>query len=217
VGLGLQALSIRIKVMCMIQKLKPAWMFFPFTVIFSALFLAKGQMPSMLAGALFSAIAGFRIRSELAPGRAFPIFMLFLFLLVLGIAPVKGYSAVIIATTLLLITLRILLLLLGEIQGNKASLNRAQVVFSVGLFAQFLIQMVLVMGAFRGQPSSLSGIAELLNLRVLLGSAAAFTPIAWPVLALVGASFVPALQTYSPWVLFGLSSLLMVYRIRKMS
>jgi hypothetical protein len=215
--MGLQPLSIRIKVMGMIQKLKPAWIFFPFTVIFSALFLAKEQMPSMLAGALLSAIAGFRIRSELAPGRAFPIFMLFLFLLVLGIAPVKGYSAVIIATTILLITLRCLLLLLGEIQTNKASLDRAQVVFSVGLFLQFCVQMVLVMGAFRGQTTSLSALAELLNLRVLSVSSAAFTPLAWPVFAVVGATFVPALQTYSPWVLFGLSSLLMVYRIRKMS
>jgi hypothetical protein len=199
----------------MIQKLKPVWIFFPFTVIFSVLFLAKGQMPSMLAGALFSAIAGYRIRSELAPGRAFPIFMLFLFLLVLGVAPVKGYSAVIIATTLLLITLRTLLLLLGEIQANKASLNRAQVVFSIGLFVQFCIQMVLVMVAFRGQPSGLSGIAELLNLKVLTIAAAAFSPLGWPVLAGVGFTYIPALQGYSPLILLFIASALLLFRVWK--
>ncbi len=201
----------------MIQKLKPAWVFFPFTVIFSALFLAKGQMPSMLAGALFSAIAGFRIRSDLAPGRAFPVFMLFLFLLVLGLAPVKGYSAVVIATTLLLITLRILLLLLGEIQANKRSLDRTQVAFSAGLFVQFCIQMILVAGAFRGQPSGLTNLADFLNLRVLVISAAVFTPLAWPVLVLAGAAFFPALQAYSQWILLALASLIMLYRIRKLS
>ncbi len=199
----------------MIQKLKPVWIFFPFTVIFSVLFLAKGQMPSMLAGALFSAIAGYRIRSELAPGRAFPIFMLFLFLLVLGVAPVKGYSAVIIATTLLLITLRTLLLLLGEIQANKAALNRGQVVFSIGLFVQFCIQMVLVMVAFRGQPSPLSGIAELLNLKVLTVSAAVFSPLGWPVLAGVGLTYLPALNEYSQLILLLIASVLLMYRIWK--
>ena len=169
----------------------------------------------MLAGALFSAIAGYRIRSELAPGRAFPIFMLFLFLLVLGVAPVKGYSAVIIATTLLLITLRTLLLLLGEIQANKAALNRGQVVFSIGLFVQFCIQMVLVMVAFRGQPSPLSGIAELLNLKVLTVSAAVFSPLGWPVLAGVGLTYLPALNEYSQLILLLIASVLLMYRIWK--
>jgi len=201
----------------MIQKLKPAWIFFPFTLIFTLLFLGKGQLPSLLAGAVFSSIAGFKIRSELSPGRAFPLFMLFLFLLVLGLAPARGYSAVVIATTQLLITLRILLLLLGEIQGSKNGLGRPQITFSVGLLFQFCVLMVLVMTAFRGQPSSLTAIAELFHLRVLTLLATAFTPL-WGLGALVlAATFIPMAQSFSPFVLIGISTVMMIYRIQKKS
>jgi|GEM_PF-3356507 len=201
----------------MIQKLKPAWVFLPFTVIFSILFLAKGQNPSMLAGAVFSSIAGFRIRSELAPGRAFPIFMLFLFLLVLGFAPARGYSAVVTATALLLITLRCLLLLLNEIQNHKAALDRPRVLFSLGLVLQFCIQMVLVAAAFRGQPNVLSGIAEALSLKVLVMTAILFSPLGWLGALMIAVSFVPQVLPYSPWILWGISSVLMVSRLREYS
>ncbi len=201
----------------MIQKLNPAWIFFPFTALFSILFLAKGQNPAMLSGAVFSSIAGFQLRTELAPGRAFPIFMLFLFLLVLGVAPVRGYSAVVIATTLLLITLRCLLLLLNEIQNHKAALDRSRISFSIGLVLQFCAQMILVTATFRGQPNALSGIAELLSLKVLFISAILFAPFGWIGAMGVMLTFLPILQSYSPWFMLVFSSGLMLLRLREKS
>jgi hypothetical protein len=120
-----------------------------FTVIFSILYVALSRDPALLAGAVFSGLIGFRFQAPLGIRRGFPIGMLLLFLLVLGTLPVQGARTVVIHTTVLLLSMRVLLMSLAKIREPGAGGDRSWVVLSAGLAIQFFVSLSRVVYSFK--------------------------------------------------------------------
>jgi len=163
----------------MIQPLLPAWVFFPFTVLFIGAFFGLGRADSMIAGAVLSAVAGFRIPGRVSPGKLFPLFMVLVFLFVVGVLPYKATTGTLIYTACFLLSFRILILMLTSIQGGSKQVDRAALTVIFALVLQGFVSLFLVFSAFKPLSPSWVSLALMVNLNVLAVAATFFTPLQW--------------------------------------
>ena len=179
----------------MIQPLLPAWIFYPFTAIFAGAYFAFGRADSMIAGAVLSAIAGFRIPGRVPPKKVFPLFMVFLFLLVIGVLPYKATTGTLIHTATFLLSFRILILLLTSIQSAARPVDRSSLSLIFALVLQGFVSLFLVFSGFKLFSAPVLSVLLILNLKVLAVAATFFTRLRWVGLGfgilLVGFHFVP--------------------------
>jgi hypothetical protein len=208
----------------MIQPLLPAWIFFPFTGVFAGAYFGLGRADSMVAGAVLSAVAGFRIPGRVSPGKLFPLFMVFVFLLVIGVLPYRATTGILIHTASFLLSFRILILLLASIQTAARQVDRASLTVIIALVTQGFVSLFLIFSGFKSFDPSLVSLALMVNLKVLAVVATFFTPLRWVGLGfgilLAGVHFFPAWQNTSGVLLillalieFGFSAMTLRKRI----
>jgi hypothetical protein len=201
----------------MVQRFNPAWIFFPFTVLFSAFYFWKGASEPLLAGLVLSAMAGFRIPGSISPSRAFPVFMLLLFMMVLALSPFRSSTRAMLYAAEALLVFRLLLILLSGIQTATSSFNRSHLVFLAGLVIEFSVLLALLYSAFKPVGNEVIRLADALHLKGVAVMATFFTPL-WPLGALVSLGFlIPASQPYAGFALIFLASAELVYRITRTS
>ncbi len=203
------------KVRMMVQRFNPAWIFFPFTVLFSVLYFWKGASEPWLAGLVLSAIAGFRIPGSISPSRAFPVFMLLLFMMVLALSPFRSSTRAMLYAAEALLVFRVLLILLSGIQNSKSPFNRSHLVFLAGLVIEFSVLLALLYSAFKPVSNEVIRYADAIHLKTVSVMVTFFTPL-WPLGILVSLVFlIPASQPYSGFALIFLASVELVYRISR--
>ncbi|NDG83455.1 MAG: hypothetical protein EBX52_00265 [Proteobacteria bacterium] len=143
-----------------------------FTGIFSTLYFVFLRDPALLAGAVFAGLIGFRFQEPIGMRRWFPIGMLLLFLLVLGTLPFRGPRVTVMHTTLLLLSMRGLLLSLAKIREPGVGVDRSSVALSAGLAIQFFVSLSRLVYSFKSatpEPAAL-GFLDLRALALIGGS-----------------------------------------------
>ena len=190
---------------------RPAFVFFPFSILFIALYIGLGHQEVFLAGLSYSALLGYRLKGEMRPRDAFPFVMLFLFSVGLALTPARGFSESLTRTVQLLIVFRGLLLMLRQVQNQKQKFDRADGSFALAFLIEVLLLLGLLFATFKPYPIEMVQGARLLSVRLFSVLGLFFTPLFIPAIILLPALFFPQ---STPWVLIGIAVMEMIQKLK---
>jgi hypothetical protein len=148
--------------------LKPLWVFAPIFAAFGVSAWIRGVSDGFLAGMVFSGFLALRFREALLPQKLFPVFMLFLFLLGIGHTPSRDFTPTLSYTTQFLICLRMLFLILGEIQSQKTGVSTGTRVIMGAILCEAVISGALAAFTFHAIDSRAWTAFRFLHLRLFL-------------------------------------------------